>query len=65
MKSIIENSIYNLNKKTYYTPKIECIKLDNKIALILSSSYNEIPFGDPGEDCQNINSLKNIDSPYA
>ena len=47
----------NLNiksdRKVYKTPSIESIIIDNEISLILSSTYNPIDIGDPGDECMN------------
>lgn len=41
-------------KKMYFSPVLECIKLDNEISLVLSTNtFNELP-GDPfTPDCIN------------
>ena len=54
----IQNNLYKSEKKVYSTPKLEIIKLDNEIALILGSinTAPAINFDDP--DCvqNNLNS---------
>jgi len=45
MKTKKENTI----KRTYLTPQIERIQLDNEISLALESSPSEVPPFGPGE----------------
>lgn len=50
-------------KKTYFSPVIECIKLDNEISLVLNS-FNGLP-GDPkGDGCSTNDSEQIQDSPW-
>ena len=52
MKIYIESNLMNSVKRTYSTPTVTCIQLDNEISLQLTSMAPTIDIGDPNDpDC--------------